>query len=43
MILSKLDNPLIRAKKFFKYKSDEKVQEISGLDEDGYRSYYYYK
>jgi hypothetical protein len=38
-----LENALLKAKRQFKYKSEEGVQEISGLDEEGYRAYYYYK
>lgn len=43
LISSNLENALVRGKRLFKYRSNTNVQEISGLDEEGYRAYFYYK
>ncbi len=43
LVSSNLESALVRGKRLFKYRSNAGVKEISGLDEEGYRAYFYYK
>jgi len=38
-----LNDFILNAKKMFKITGDPSMEELSGLDEEGYRSFYYYK
>lgn len=43
LVMANMEGALLRAKRLFKYRPESEVNEISGLDESGYRTYFYYK